>query len=171
MFDFKPTKKGLLRAEFRDRFGAVCSIQESSFPDEDCLWFGVEVDIHGNESNGGRMHLTQEMARQLMPVLRHFLRTGKLGIDNRDKFQVGTWVRGIGADVHGVEGRIVHIDGTPESPRSVVTVQDYKRPGPEGLSVTIWEAMETIWEPMEIPDSLKSRYDFITEDDDEDDAV
>ena len=90
--DFGPTKKGLLRAEFEDRYGAVCSIQESSHAGEDCIWLGVEVDLEGNEVPRGRMHLSQEQARELIPVLRHFARTGRLGEDDGDPrhgFHVG----------------------------------------------------------------------------------
>lgn len=58
--EFKQTKKGLMRAEFTDRYGALCSLQESSIPGEDCVWLGVDVDIEGEEVRNGRMHLTRE---------------------------------------------------------------------------------------------------------------
>lgn len=163
MFDFKPTKKGLLRAEFRDRFGAVCSLQDSSFPDEDCLWIGVEVDIHGTEVAQGRMHITQAMAEQLLPVLRHFARTGKLGLDADRPFQVGSWVRGVSPETRGVEGRIVHM-----SVGESVLVQDYKQPGPEGQHATLWSAIELHWEPIVMPAHIPSRYDRIAADEDDD---
>ena len=45
--EFKQTKRGQLRAEFQDRYGALCSIQESSIPGEDCVWLGVDVNFEG----------------------------------------------------------------------------------------------------------------------------
>lgn len=172
MFDFRPTKKGLLRAEFKDRYGAVCSVQESSFPDEDCLWLGIEVDIHGAEVPHGRMHISQAMARQLLPVLRHFARTGKLGTDDAGvRFQVGRWVRGVGPDNFGVEGRIVYAHLGEH-----ISVQDSRKPGVDGQHITLWDAVELHWEPIDVPDHIPTRYDRIAadnpdDDDDDDDAV
>lgn len=163
-FEFKSTKKGLMRAEFQDRFGATCSLQESSFPDEDCLWLGVEVDIHGNEIGGGRMHLTQEMAQQLIPILRHFARTGTLGVDDMDKrFGLGCWVLGVGPENRGVEGRItsLHVG-------RMVTVQDRLKPGEAGTHLTSWDAVEKYWEPIDPPDDIPTRYQHIMQADGED---
>lgn len=167
MFDFQPTKKGLLRAEFKDRFGAICSVQESSFPDEDCLWLGVEVDIHGNELAHSRMHVSQAMAKQLLPILRHFVRTGRLGTeDNEKRFQVGAWVRGLGPSTHGIEGRITHI-----STGASLTVQDHAKPGPDGQHTTAWESLELHWELIDIPEHLPTRYQRIAADDEDDGLV
>lgn len=162
MFEFKPTKKGLLRAEFRDRFGAECSAQESSFPDEDCLWLGVEVDIQGNETPLGRMLVTREMAKELIPLLRYFVTTGKLGLEDiRAKIQVGRWVRGVHRENLGIEGRVVGAHDIH------ITVQDAQRPGPEGQWITIWDAVSEYWEPIDVPDYIPTRYQRIAADDDD----
>ncbi len=167
MFEFRPTKKGLLRAEFIDRYGAVCSIQESSFPDEECLWLGVEVDIHGNEVPHGRMHLTQASAKQLLPILRHFARTGKLGHDDAERrFHVGAWVQGVGPENRSVQGRVVHVRAG-----NTIVVQDSLKPGPDGQHITLWDALDLHWEPMDMPDHIPSRYDLIAADGDDDDPV
>ncbi|HKT54522.1 MAG TPA: hypothetical protein VJP88_08715 [Caulobacteraceae bacterium] len=65
----KHTSRGFAVAEFRDRYGIQCSIQESSLAGEACLWLGAEPN---------RMHLTQDMAAALIPLLRRFAETGVL---------------------------------------------------------------------------------------------
>ncbi len=63
--------RGFLRGEFKDRNDAVCSIQKSSIATEDCIWLGCER----------RMHLTQAMVADLLPLLQHFVATGDLPED------------------------------------------------------------------------------------------
>jgi len=160
--DFTQTKKGQLRAEFRDRYGALCSIQESSIPGEDCVWLGVDVDIEGDEVRHGRMHLTQDLARQLIPVLRHFARRGSLGTDTTDDpYHVGAWVIGVGEDNRGVEGRVIQAQ-----PGKALVVQDWRRPGAEGHILCTWDLVDLIWEPIEVPDEIPSRIDRLLDDDD-----
>ena len=80
MIILKPTERGFMRGEFVDRFGAKCSIQKSSMATEDCIWLGCDheiVDQHGNQC-GARMHLTREMAMDLVTHLQHFIETGDL---------------------------------------------------------------------------------------------
>ncbi len=162
-FEFRPTKKGLLRAEFQDRFGATCSVQESSFQDEDCLWLGVEVDIYGNEIAGGRMHMTRETAKRLIPILRYFARTGKLGQEDPSKrFQLGAWVIGVGTDNRDVEGRIVAVDA------GGFFVQDQAKAGAQGRMACMWEVADLLWEPMDRPEHIPTRYDRIAGSDGED---
>ena len=67
--EIKHTARGLGRDEFLDRSGGPCSIQESSSGTERCLWLG---------RCGARMHLTQALAAELIPLLRHFVETGRL---------------------------------------------------------------------------------------------
>ncbi len=77
----KPTSRGFERGEFKDRYGAACSIQKSSLAEEDCIWLGCEHEtIHDvtGEKCGARMHLTQELAADLWPMLKHFAETGNL---------------------------------------------------------------------------------------------
>ena len=157
--EFKPTKAGLLRAEFKDRFGSECSVQESSMAGEECIWVGVEVDFNGVEVPQ-RMHLTREMARDLIEVLRHFARTGRLGVDSpEEQFRVGSWVRGVGEDNRGVEGRIISLHKG-----ETITVQDFNVPGVSGQFIYIWEAFDLNWEPLETPDTLPTRYDVLADD-------
>lgn len=161
--EFKPTKKGLLRGEFVDRYGQTCSIQESSLAGEDCAWLGVEVDREGREVLNGRMHLTRDMARQLIPVLRHFVREGTLGMDEpREKFHIGAWVAGVGKDNRGVEGRVIAMQRG-----EYMTVQDQHRPGDAGQIICMWEVADLIWVPIDVPDHIPTRYERLREEDDE----
>lgn len=75
--EFKYTERGFARAEFVDRFDAQCSLQKSSIAFEaPCIWLGVDRSAQGQESL--RMHLTQEMVRDLLPALTAFVETGEL---------------------------------------------------------------------------------------------
>ncbi len=64
-----PTERGFLLLDWTDDHGQACSIQESSADPLDRIWLGV------TES---RMHLTQEDALALIPILAIFAVTGKL---------------------------------------------------------------------------------------------
>lgn len=78
---FRLTERGFARYDFKDRYNEECSIQKSSLADEDCLWLGCNHEtIHDklNTPCGARMHLTQEMAAMLIPILDHFVKTGEL---------------------------------------------------------------------------------------------
>ena len=68
----KPTTRGFLDGHFIDRYRNDCSIQESSLATERCIWLGV----HEN-----RLHLTQIMAAELIPLLKRFVATGGLRED------------------------------------------------------------------------------------------
>jgi hypothetical protein len=105
--EFGPTTRGALLGKFTDRYGASCSLQESSYPEEDCIWLGVEVDSMGEPIDSGRMHLTRELARELAEALLHFASEGTLGFYDAGAYQVGRWVIGVGRDNHDVFGRIV----------------------------------------------------------------
>jgi len=97
----KPTQRGFERGQFTDRNGVSCSIQESSAADDEgLLWLGcndiglmkftpyaggwkpveLEMDFNGGayHSANTRMHLTQSMVRDLLPLLQHFAETGHL---------------------------------------------------------------------------------------------
>lgn len=74
--------RGFLRGEFKDRYGAECSIQKSSLATEDCIWLGCNHEtIHHvtGQPCGARMHLTRELAAELIPLLQKFVETGELG--------------------------------------------------------------------------------------------
>ena len=160
MMDFKPTKKGFLRGEFEDRFGAVCSAQESSMIGEDCLWLGVEVDLDGREIRNGRMHLSQQQALELIPILRHFARTGRLGVDDKERFHVGRWVMGVSEDTQGIEGRVISRDNVGS------VIQNQAEPGEAGRITMLNEVLDLHWNPIDVPDHIPTRYERILDDDD-----
>jgi len=63
------TGRGFAILYFVDRYGMTCTLQKSSLATEDCVWFGREPE---------RMHLSQDMVRDLLPALQHFVDTGEL---------------------------------------------------------------------------------------------
>jgi hypothetical protein len=142
MIELKSTSRGLLQGEFKDRNGRECVVQESSFPIESCLWLGVDVNFDGEPVTGGRMHVSQELAKELLPILRYFARTGSLGYDDpKEVFQVGTWVLGVGPDNKGVYGRIIEV-----SPGHYLKVQDNSRLPPAGQISCDWSQADLIWD-------------------------
>jgi hypothetical protein len=98
------TERGFARIEFIDRYGAKCSLQKSSLATEDAIWFGVnnanpkimvkdankfgiptdayngwiDYEIPKEVSLSTRMHLTQDMVIQILPILQRFAETGEL---------------------------------------------------------------------------------------------
>jgi hypothetical protein len=91
-------------SEFKDSYGAKCTLQKSSSAMEEKIWFGVHdvipiimasdakrLGLNPTEYNGwvpfdipeevslsSRMHLTQDMLHDLMPALTEFVDTGEL---------------------------------------------------------------------------------------------
>jgi hypothetical protein len=106
--NFEPTQRGFLKAEFTDRYGEKCSLQESSLATEAAIWLGidepqpkmmaryapdhlrapandperlngwVDVPLPEGASISSRMHLTQTEVRELLPALTLFAETGYL---------------------------------------------------------------------------------------------
>ena len=100
----KNIHRGFAYIEFIDRYGVKCSIQKSSLATDDAIWLGVddaspkilaskaaEFGIKTVKTTGWvsypvpkdvllttRMHLTQEMVRDLLPALQRFADTGEL---------------------------------------------------------------------------------------------
>jgi hypothetical protein len=98
------TYRGFDLVEFRDKYGEKCSLQKSSIATEDCIWFGTDevkpqilasklgvVNPETGEMTGWvdfpipkdvqfatRMHLTQDMVKELLPYLIRFAETGEL---------------------------------------------------------------------------------------------
>ena len=82
------TERGFLRADFIDKYGMGCSIQESSSAEQGCLWFGINgvpvtpqytfTDEAGMTRTMSRMHLTQEHVRGVLPLLQLFAERGDL---------------------------------------------------------------------------------------------
>ena len=94
----KTTKQGFDYIEFEDRYEQKCSLQESSLADERAIWLGIDdpnpLILASKIMEGGtgwvkyiipedvlihtRMHLTQEMVKNLLPHLQKFVETGEL---------------------------------------------------------------------------------------------
>lgn len=76
----KKTNRGFGLAEGVDRYGKPYSIQKSSIATEDCIWLGSDGEPlrDGDKVWSSRMHLTQAMAAELIPLLQHFVDTGEL---------------------------------------------------------------------------------------------
>lgn len=70
----KKTERGFSYYEFIDKNGVECSLQKSSLAFEDCIWLGCD----GIHMANARMHLTQDMVRDLLPYLQKFAETGEL---------------------------------------------------------------------------------------------
>lgn len=72
--------RSFLGGSFIDRSGESCSIQESSLATEACLWLGQDNPTYDRVGRfcGCRMHLTQQMAAELIPLLQRFVETGEL---------------------------------------------------------------------------------------------
>lgn len=85
----KKTQRGFLRGEFKDLYGANCSIQKSSLATEDAIWLGLESGTHyiGTRPTekveefwdcSARMHLSQKQVKDLLPLLQYFAEHGEL---------------------------------------------------------------------------------------------
>ena len=96
------TERGFDLESFTDRNGEKCSLQKSSIATEDAIWLGVNEpvvhalakELHPERADelvgwlnvplpacanvSGRMHLTQDMVKELLPRLIKFAETGEL---------------------------------------------------------------------------------------------
>lgn len=78
------TSRGFGHLTFLDRYEQICSLQDSSLATEPAIWLGVDnvgPSITGpngqrNEDVSIRMHLTQEMVKELLPYLTEFANNG-----------------------------------------------------------------------------------------------
>jgi hypothetical protein len=72
--------RGFLKGKFKDHYGVDCSIQKSSLATEDCIWLGCDKIMVGplGQPYKMRMHLTQSMVADLIPILQRFVETGEL---------------------------------------------------------------------------------------------
>lgn len=86
------TDRGFAYGTFTDKYNNKCSIQESSAAMEPCIWLGIDnpeltvfeagmgnyikTPMPSNFSVPSRMHLTQEQAKELIPLLQKFVETG-----------------------------------------------------------------------------------------------
>lgn len=154
MIKLQANPKGLLRGEFLDHDGRECSIQEASEVEEDCIWLGVDRDIRGEDIQA-HMQLTRSMAAKLIPLLRGFVAQGDLREDTGKAYVVGTWVKGMVRPTEGIEGRVVYTDAHE------LVIQDNLISGTDGRYVCTWDAVSVLWEPIEKPDHLMSRFERI----------
>ena len=75
----KYTNRGFPYKEFKDKYGAVCSIQMSSIATEPCLWLGVneeqsdEFKAEFKSFPYTRMHLTYNQVKRLVEDLQMWL--------------------------------------------------------------------------------------------------
>lgn len=98
------TNRGFAIINFSDYYDAKCSIQKSSLATADAIWLGVDdaepkvmasqaarLGVPTKETCGWvpypmpkdvslntRMHLTREQVKSLLPILKHFVKTGYL---------------------------------------------------------------------------------------------
>lgn len=75
---FYRTQRGFVRSDFKDFYGAECSIQESSLATDDAIWLGCNEGTHVDGTCCARMHLNREQAAALIPVLERFVKSGRL---------------------------------------------------------------------------------------------
>ncbi len=80
MLEHIMTNRGFVRIEFVDKYGSECSLQESSLAFISCVWLGVHKNSphYNDDGTTSRMHLTQDMVKELLPLLEHFVETGYL---------------------------------------------------------------------------------------------
>lgn len=86
MVNLGKTDRGFAIGKFNDIGDRPCSLQKSSLATEDAIWFGVqdatplcngEVVVFPDQTLfSTRMHLTQEMAKELATRLKQFVKTG-----------------------------------------------------------------------------------------------
>lgn len=102
--ELQKTERGFALGKFTDRYGAKCSIQKSSLATEDAIWLGIDdpdpeimasdarkLGLPTTQENGWvkyeipkevllttRMHLTQDMVKEMLPFLQKFAETGEL---------------------------------------------------------------------------------------------
>lgn len=75
----KYTSRGFPYKEFKDKYGAVCSMQMSSIATEPCLWLGVNGEQSEEFRNTfkscpyTRMHLTYKQVQKLVEDLQMWL--------------------------------------------------------------------------------------------------
>lgn len=79
----KKTCRGFTLYEFRDIYGAECSIQKSSLASDDAIWLGLDKGTHHMGQCLGRMHVDKKLAKKLITVLKRFVETGELRKTNK----------------------------------------------------------------------------------------
>ncbi|MHC4844387.1 MAG: hypothetical protein ACYTEE_11340 [Planctomycetota bacterium] len=79
ILEIEKNDRGFLVAQFIDIYDNPCSIQESSLATNDAIWLGCDQGTHLKDGQCmARMHLDRELAAALIPLLEHFVETGRL---------------------------------------------------------------------------------------------
>ena len=83
------TGRGFELIEFRDRYGAECSLQQSSLaeyelPGSSAVWLGCDknTEMHLGQFSSPRMHLDREQVAALISRLQNWLETGSFEAPN-----------------------------------------------------------------------------------------
>lgn len=84
----RKTNRGFRILEFTDLYNTSCSLQESSLVSPDAVWLGC---------GDNRMHLNQDMARELIYYLNYFQEHGSLP-DEDESSMIG----GVDLDITGI---------------------------------------------------------------------
>ena len=78
--EIKETIRGFDLIEFQDYYKTPCSLQKSSLAEEECVWFGRDIDQQVHPVFGDklttRMLLTRDQVQALIPYLQKFVATG-----------------------------------------------------------------------------------------------
>lgn len=76
------------RIEFKDQMGVSCSLQISSSVVQPCVWLGSDEEQKRHHVTGqllsSRMHLTREIASEMIELLQVFVDTGELPDQRED---------------------------------------------------------------------------------------
>jgi hypothetical protein len=92
------THRGFALYEFKDSYDVPCSLQKSSSAEADKIWLGVDESnpriMASKTPQGGtgwvpypisedvmmntRMHLTIDQVKELLPILKKFVKTGEI---------------------------------------------------------------------------------------------
>lgn len=90
--EIKKTDREFGYYEFHDCYDVECSLQKSSLATEDAIWFGINnpdpkqlvngqwasVEFPEGTHFNKRMHLTRSQVKELLPILKQFVKTGEI---------------------------------------------------------------------------------------------
>lgn len=74
----KMNERGMMRADFEDLNGKSCSIQESMVAKYPALWLGINEGTHLDGHCLSRMHISHDLAVELVDLLQFFIDYGEL---------------------------------------------------------------------------------------------
>lgn len=125
------------------------------------LQFPVNPDILLLQA-AGSLHLDRETARDILHVLRHFIRTGRLGVDGfNDSYYLGVYVKGVHPDTRGITG-VVNGFGP-----GIFQVRDLDKDEDDDSSVWVMasrDSLEERWEPCEPPTNIPTWHERLLKD-------